>query len=115
MRILRSASGAAAEVGDAVLRGTLSIIGDATLTRVSRTSALGRYERAGHEIEDVTEIRALDVSIPDRIVGRTCRVWITLAGATGVATSATGLMGVAADIPALLANNLMAVGEIASV
>ncbi|MFP4248520.1 MAG: EcsC family protein [Armatimonadota bacterium] len=115
MRILGSASGAVAEVGDAVLRGTLSLIGDATLTTVSRTSALGRYERAGHKIEDVTQIRSLDVSVPDRIVGRVCRVWIAVAGATGVATSATGAVGLAADIPALLANNLMAVGEIASV
>jgi uncharacterized protein (DUF697 family) len=114
-RVLSSASGTVAEVGDAVLRGTLSIIGDATLTKISRTSALGRYERAGHPIEDITQIRALDVSVPDRIVGRVCRVWTTIAGATGVATSATGPIGFAADIPALLANNLMAVGEIASV
>jgi len=114
-RMLHSAPGALAEVGDAVLRGTLSIIGDATFTRVSRTSALGRYERAGHEIEDVTEIRALDVSVPDRVVGRACSVWTAVAGATGVATSATGLVGFAVDIPALLANNLMAIGEVASI
>lgn len=114
-RILRSTPGAIAEVGDAVLRGTLSIIGDATLTTVSQKSALGRYERAGHEIDDVTEIRALDVNVPDRIVRRACRVWITVAGATGVATSATGIIGFAADIPALLANNLMAIGEVASI
>jgi len=114
-RMLRSAPGAIAEVGDAVLRGTLSIIGDATLVTVSQKSALGRYERAGHQIEDVAEIRALDVNVPDRIVGRACRVWTTVAGATGVATSATGIVGFAADIPALLANNLMAIGEIASI
>ena len=114
-RVLRSAPAMAAEVGDAVLRGTLSIIGDLTLTNVSRTSALGRYARAGYEIEEVTEIRALDVSVPDRIVGRACRVWVAVAAATGVATSATGLVGFAADIPTLLANNLMAIGEIASV
>jgi hypothetical protein len=107
--------GGISHIGDAVLRGTLGIIGDLTLTTVSRTSALGRYQRAGHEIEDVKEIRALDVSVPDRVVGRACRVWITVAGATGVATSATGLVGFAADIPALLANNLMAIGEIASI
>ncbi len=113
--ILRSAPAAVAEVGDAVLRGTLSIIGDLTLTNVSRTSALGRYERAGHDIEDVTQIRALDVSVPDRIAGRACRAWTAVAGATGVVTSATGLIGFAADIPTLLANNLMAIGEVASV
>lgn len=114
-RTLRHASGMVAGIGDAVLRGTLAMIGDATLTTVSRTSALGRYERAGYQIEDVTEIRALDVSVPDRIARKACRIWTTVAGATGVATSATGPIGFAADIPTLLANNLMAVGEVASV
>lgn len=115
MRYLHRGIGEISQVGDAVLRGTLGLIGDATLRTVSRTSALGRYHRAGYEIEDITEIRALDVSVPDRIAGRACRVWTTIAGATGVATSATGLIGFAADIPALLANNLMAIGEIASI
>lgn len=114
-RLLHFAPSVAAEVGDAVLRGMLSIIGDLTLTNVSRTSALGRYKRVGHDIEDVADIRALDVSVPDRVVGRACRVWITVAGATGVATSATGVIGFSADIPALLANNLMAIGEIATI
>jgi len=114
-RVLRSASGMAAEIGDAMLRGTLSLIGDTTLTTVSRTSALGRYERLGYEIGSVTEIRALDVSVPDRVVRRACRVWVAVAGATGVATNVTGVVGMAADIPALLANNLMAVGEVASI
>jgi hydroxymethylpyrimidine/phosphomethylpyrimidine kinase len=41
--------------------------------------------------------------------------WTAVAGVTGVATSATGLVGFAADIPALLANNLMAIGEVATV
>ncbi|MGI5817066.1 MAG: EcsC family protein [Armatimonadota bacterium] len=104
-----------AEVGDAVLRGMLRMIADATLTRVCRTSALGRYERAGYRIAEITEVRALDVSVPDRVVARTCRIWTTVAGAAGVATSATGPIGFAADIPALLANNLMAIGEVASV
>lgn len=103
------------EFSEAVLRATLGLIGDATLTRVSRTSALGRYERAGYEIGEVTEIRALDVNVPDRIARQACRAWTAVAGATGVATSATGPIGFAADIPALLANNLMAIGEVASV
>ncbi len=113
-RILRSAPAAVAEVGDAVLRGTLGIIGDATLTTVSKTSALGRYERADYDIDDVDDIRALDVNVPDRMVRKVCRAWTAVAGATGVATSATGVVGFAADIPTLLANNLMAIGEVAT-
>ena len=115
MRLTGLAARAFGEMSETVLVTMLGLVADATLTRVSRTSALGRYERAGYNIEDVREIGALNVSVPDRVVRSACRRWIALAGTTGVATSATGAVGLAADIPTLLANNLMAVGEIASI
>lgn len=114
-RLLCCAPDAVIETGDAVLRGTLRLISDLTLTRVSRKSALGRYERAGYDVAEVADIRGFDVAVPDKIVGRACRVWTTVAGAAGVATSVTGPIGFATDIPTLLANNLMAVGEVATI
>ncbi len=115
MRMMGKAMRGFGELSEAVLVTTLGMVGDATLTRVSRTSAFGRYERAGYEIEDVTEIRALDVAVPDRIVGKACRAWTAVAGATGVATSGLGLVGMVTDIPSLLASNLMMIGEVATI
>lgn len=115
MRAERTAKRGFGELSEAVLVTALGLIGDATLMPVSRTSALGRYERAGYAIEDVTDIRALDVSVPDGIARKAGRAWTLVAAVTGVATSATGIVGLIADVPTLLANNLMAVGEIASI
>ena len=115
MRLMGHAMRGFSELSESVLVTMLGLMGDATLERVSRTSALGRYGRAGHEIEDVTAIRTLDVAVPDQIVTKACAAWATVAGATGVATSATGPIGFAADIPALLASNLMMIGEVATI
>ncbi|NLO06463.1 MAG: EcsC family protein [candidate division WS1 bacterium] len=102
-------------VGDAVLRAILNLVADLSLTQLSRGAALKRYRQDGIEISGISAIRDLDVRVPDRIVRRVCRRWISIAGATGVATSVTGPVGLAADVPTLLVNNLLAIGEIAGV
>ncbi len=101
------------ELGDTVLTRALEFIGDATFAPVSRRRALRRYREAGYDIAEIADIRALDAVVPDRLAQGLVRRWMVAAGSVGGAVGTLGAAGLVADVPALLAINLMAVGEYA--
>ncbi len=101
------------EIADELLTGALKIIGDASFAPVSRGRVLERYRRAGHEIADMADIRALDVAVPDDLTRGLARRWMVAAGGLGGAVGTLGAPGFVVDVPALLATNLMAIGECA--
>jgi hypothetical protein len=96
------------------LRDVLNIVADSTLTRVSKRAALRQYAKIGHDFESIDEVRALPVSVADDLVPGVRRWWVAISGSTGVMTASTGLAGLIVDIPTLVTNSLMAIGEIAS-
>jgi hypothetical protein len=73
-----------------------------------------QYERLGYDIQSIGEARYLDVAVPDRLVPGFRKKWIAVSGGTGFVTASTGLAGLVADIPTLIANSLMAIGTIGS-
>ena len=102
--------------------GILSIINDASQWSVRPHVILGEYGRLGHRnIESLADIYGLDLSSVDRAMG-----WLDIKyegialvegatlGGTSVLMPAAALAAIPADVVALLALNLRALGEYAT-
>ncbi len=112
-------------IGPAIQRacsGFVGFINDASHSTVRPQAILEEYRRLGHtDISMPADIYHLDLSTVDRVIG-----WLdtkyegiallqgAAAGGTSVLTPATALAVIPADVVALLALNLRAVGEYAT-
>lgn len=80
-----------------------------------RTSAIYRqFTKSGFEVTKGSDIHRLNLKDVDKVVGNLSTKYTTIAGTEGAATGAAGLPGIPADVVALLALNLRAIGEYAT-
>ena len=72
------------------------------------------FRKAGHDVRQHNDLLALDLEQIDKVVGWLDVKYKGLAAGEGAVTGATGAAGLIADIPALVALNLRAIGEYAT-
>jgi len=92
----------------------MSVANDVAQWSVRSESILKEYRSVGHEVESLEDIRKLDLEEVDKAIGRLAAKYEALSVGEGVATGFTGIFGVPADVAALAALNLRAIGEYAT-
>ena len=91
--------------------GLVSLLNDAAQWSVRPGAIYQEYREAGYEVWGPDGILMLDLRQVDKVVGFLAAKYKGLAAAEGVLTGAGGAVGIPADIVALVAMNLRAVGE----
>lgn len=104
-------------VGDAIkfaISGTVSLCNDLAHWSVPKESIYTEFRKVGFDVVDSDDINKLELEQIDRIVGWLDAKYKTAAFVEGAGTGYVGLVGIPADIAALLALNLRAIGEYAT-
>lgn len=95
--------------------GLLNLINDAAQWTVRPNSIYQEFAKAGFEnVKKPRDVYALDLEDVDHVVGWLGAKYKSLAAAEGAATGTAGLPGIPADVAALVALNLRAIGEYAT-
>lgn len=92
----------------------IALIGDIATWSVRTESIWAEYRAAEHEVSDYTDVFKLDLEHVDRAIGRLNLKYQALAAGEGAAAGFTGVFGVPADVVALAALCLRAIGEYAA-
>ncbi len=101
-------------VFDKAFAGTVRVLLGAAAWTVPRKAVYARFRQQGHKVDGRAGILELDLEAVDAVVGRLDAKYTGLAFVEGAAAGAAGVPGLVADIPALLALNLRAIGEYAT-
>lgn len=106
------------KLGEAVskaMHGLLTVINDGTSWSVRKEAILKEYRDKGYpSISQCVDIQSLELKNVDKVVGFLSAKYNISAFVEGAATGYLGIRGIAADIPALFAINLRAIGEYAT-
>jgi uncharacterized protein (DUF697 family) len=94
--------------------GLIRLLNDFAQWSVRPETIFTEYRAAGHEVNSSTDILKLDLEDVDQAIGRLGAKYKVLATGEGVATGAAGIIGLPADIVALTALSLRAIGEYAT-
>ena len=96
------------------IAGTARMLGDAAAWAVSSEAIYAEFRKAGHDVQQCTNLFELDLKQVDEVVGRLDAKYVGLAFAEGATAGALGVPGLIADIPALISLNLRAIAEYAT-
>ena len=96
------------------LAGTVSLLSDVAACAVRRDTVYAKFRREGYDVHRHKDISRLDLEQVDAVVAWLDTKYKGLAFAEGMAAGATGLPGLIADIPTLIALNLRAIAEYAT-
>jgi hypothetical protein len=96
------------------LSGSLKAVNDLALWAVRHDAIFEEYRRSGHDITSHKDLYSLDLEVIDKIIGWLGAKYNSAAFIEGGATGAVGLLGIPADIVALLTLCQRAVGEYAT-
>ena len=101
---------------DNVVSGLITLTNEIAHDLVWRDSVLDSYQKAGFEnVQDLEDITYLDLEAIDAIIKNLPLKYNSLAAVEGAATGVAGAAGILPDIVALLALNLRAAGEYATI
>lgn len=105
-------------VGDAIrssVSGIINVCNDLASSTVRREAIYKEFRTDGYlEVHALHDIQSLGLEQVDRVVGRLDTKYKLLALGEGALTGAFGALGMAADIPALIAMNLRVISEYAT-
>lgn len=104
-------------IGDVIkksIEGLTSVCNDAAQWSVRPEAIFKEFRNDKHEVNHVKDISQLDLKEIDKVVGWLAAKYKGIALVEGAGTGATGAIGLAVDIPALITLNLRAIGEYAT-
>ncbi len=96
------------------IQGLVSVTNDAAQWSVNSEAIYSQFRKEDHVVRQPQDIFSLDLKVVDNAIGRLDAKYKGLALAEGAAAGAGGAPGLVADVPALLALNLRAIGEYAT-
>lgn len=94
--------------------GLVSLLNDFAQWSVRTESIYEEFRNAQHAVNDGTHIRSLSLEEIDKVVGFLAAKYKSLAAIEGTAAGAVGVVGIPADVVAIVALNLRAIGEYAT-
>ena len=104
-------------IGDAIkyaVQGTIGVCNDLAHWSVSKESIYNEFRKVDHKVKNARDIFDLELEQVDRVVGWLDAKYKSAAFVEGAGTGYVGLVGIPADIAALIALNLRAIGEYAT-
>ena len=102
------------DVFNKAVAGIVSALSDAASSTIKPEAVHAAYRKAGHDVQQRTDVFCLDLERVDETVGRLDAKYKGLAFTQGAAAGVVGIPGLIADIPALVTLNLLAISEYAT-
>lgn len=100
------------EAGAKAIQGIIDLLNEGACWTVRTEAIYDRFRSKGYDfVETGEDICKLTLGQVDPVVGYLSAKYKALAAGEGAVTGVAGWLGIAADIPALLALNLRAIGE----
>ena len=114
--LLQNATDAAglSDVISKAIAGLVKGLTDAFAWTVRTETVYAEFRSAGHDVRQPADLFALDLEQVDKVVGWLDAKYTGMAFTEGAAAGATGVPGLVADIPTLVALNLRAIAEYAT-
>lgn len=95
-----------------VVKGLTDVCNDVAQWSVRPEAIFAEFRNDGHrDVHAYADIARLDLERVDQVVGRLAAKYKLMAGGEGGVSGATGAVGLAVDIPALILINLRAIAE----